>query len=571
MNLLVVAFVAGILTALAPCVLPVLPIIVGGSLAGGNDRRRPYIIVGFLALALVLFTLLLKVTTTLLGVPPVVWTIVSATLLVVIGISFIWPHGYEVIMSRFGLYNKAQSTLGKTTRRSGFWGAALVGMALGPVFSSCSPTYALILATVLPASFGLGVVYLVAYALGLATILLAAALLGRRFTSRLGWALNPEGWFKRGLGILFVLIAMAIATGFDKRAETFLTGHQLIDETKIEQTLLPGHKGVTSSNTASKGDANGAQFAIAQPSLAPELKGLTSWLNSSPLTLASLRGKVVLIDFWTYSCINCIHTLPDVESLYTKYKSDGLVVIGVHAPEFAFEHVPANVAQAVKDDHLTYPVALDNDYATWSAYNNQYWPAEYFIDREGNLRHYHFGEGDYQNNELVIRALLAEGGSSIGGSVSTAQQQSTTNHSPETYLGYERASGNANATIVKDSPTNYSYPTSLDTNQWALAGRWTAGAQSSVSGEGASLRYRFSGKQVYLVMGSDTPAMVKVTVNGKPAIAAAAAGADVSADSTVTVSGSRLYRLIQSPMVRQGELLELTFPPSVSVNAFTFD
>ncbi len=566
MGLLLAAFVAGLLTALAPCVLPLLPVIVGGSVAG-NDRRRPYLIVGALTLSVLVFTLALKATTALLGVPAAVWTSLSGGILIALGLLTIWPHTYERFMARTGWSSSSARLLDATGQRRGWLGPVLTGAALGPVFASCSPTFALILVTILPVSFGTGLVYLLVYCAGLGLFLLALALIGRRLIRRLGWAVNPTGWFKRGLGVLFVIIGLAVITGTDKTVENWLLSHQILDTTKVEQQLLPGR---TKAPATTSG---GVKFAIADPQPAPELTGLTNWINSNPLTLASLKGKVVVIDFWTYSCINCIHTLPYVQGWYDKYQKDGLVVLGIHAPEFAFEHIPANVAKAVKDDHLTYPVALDNDMATWQAYSNQYWPAEYFIDRQGRLRHYKFGEGDYDQDEKVIRALLSEDGSPVAGAVSTPAPQSHSGaQSPETYLGYERASGNANSGgLTHNAAHAYALPGSLQLDQWGLGGSWTVGGMDTAASAGATLRYRFSAKQVYLVMGSATPAKVKVLVNGRPAAESGLAGADVSPDSTATISGSRLYRLVKSSAMLNGATLELQFDSGITVNAFTFD
>ena len=574
MSLLIIAFIAGILTALAPCVLPLIPVIVGGSLAG-SDRKRPYIIVGALGVSLFVFTLALKATTALLGVPPVVWTLISGGLVLVIGITTVWPHLYERLSGKTGFYQRSQKFLGGSSQRAGWLGPVLMGAALGPVFASCSPTYALIIATVLPAGFALGVLYLAVYTLGLTGFLLLVALLGRRLTKRLGWALNPDGWFKRGLGILFIVVGIAVLTGTDKRVENYLIDHQLFNATQLEQHLLPGaSSGRSGADTATAGTA--AEFNIKNPMAAPELSGISNWINTDGETIKSLKGKVVLIDFWTYSCINCIHTLPHVEGWYKKYQAQGLVVLGIHAPEFSFEHVPANVTKAVKDRGITYPVGLDNDFATWHAYDNQYWPAEYFIDRDGKLRHYHFGEGEYDQSEAVIRALLAENGTKLGAPVEGAAQGTAAaggaNHSPETYLGYERASGNANAGgLVRDQAQVYTWPTDFGASEWALSGTWTVGAQAAVAGEGAKLRYRFSGRQAYLVMGAPAPVQVGVSVGGRPVAAAGLAGADVAGDSTARVDGSRLYRLVKSAQPQNGALLELTIPPGTALNAFTFD
>jgi cytochrome c biogenesis protein CcdA/thiol-disulfide isomerase/thioredoxin len=377
-----VAFIAGLLTVLAPCVLPLLPVIIGGSLSAGG-RWRPYLIVGSLAASLFIFTLALKVGTGLLGVPALAWSALSGGIIMVLGVFTVWPRLYDWVSAKTGFLGRSQATLARTGQLKGWLGPVLIGAALGPVFASCSPTYGLIIATILPVQFTIGLGYLALYLLGLSLFLLAIALAGRRLTSRLSWAANPHGWFKRILGGIFILVGLAIVTGLDKTAENFLIDHQLLNATVLEQYLLPSRSSGAKSDSTSATKTTGGptvQLAVTNPQPAPELTGLTNWVNSPPLDLASLKGKVVLIDFWTYSCINCIHTLPHVQGWYEKYQAAGLVVVGVHAPEFSFEHIPANVAQAVKDDHLTYPVAQDNDLATWRAYQNQYWPAEYFID-----------------------------------------------------------------------------------------------------------------------------------------------------------------------------------------------
>lgn len=571
MELILVAFIAGLLTALAPCVLPLMPVIVGSSLSGTQDRRRPYVIVASLGVSLFVFTLLLKVSTAFLGIPPIVWQLISGGIVLIFGVASVWPSLWEKASTKLGLYARSQRALGKSHQKGGMSGAVLMGFALGPVFSSCSPTYALILATVLPASLLTGSIALVAYVLGLASFLLVVALLGRKLISRLGWALNPEGWFKRGLGVIFLIFGVLIITGYDKKVENALVGHQLIDETKIEQKLLPNNAHANGLNSASNVPGT-PQMSVVSPVDAPELRGLDGWINSDPLTLASLKGKVVLIDFWTYSCINCIHTLPHVEGYYEKYKDKGLVVLGIHTPEFAFEHIKSNVAKAVKDDHITYPVALDNEYATWTAFSNQYWPAEYFIDRNGKLRHYHFGEGNYDENEKIIQALLRENGTKVDESVSASGQASSAlDQSPETYVGYDRAKNYVGTRFTPDAPASYSFPKGYGASQWALGGMWSVGAQDDTAGAEAKLRYNFTAKQVYLVMGSDTPRKVKVLVNGKPASEAGVAGVDVGADSTATIDGSRLYRLVKSDALLRGAVIELQFDSGITANAFTFD
>lgn len=338
MFLLIGAFFAGALTALAPCILPLLPVIVGGSMSGNiHDKKRPLIIVGSLAVSLFLFTLLLKATTLLIDVPPQVFTYASGAILVILGISFLFPSLYERLILVLNLQLKSQHLLGKANIKRGALGAILTGAALGPVFSSCSPVYAYILATVLPVNFGLAMVYIIAYIVGLSAMLLLIGFVGQKFVRRLRFAANPKGWFNRIIAVLFIIVGIFIITGFDKRFQTYISEHTPFDFDGLSSQLLP-----TSTKEANEGVLN------VKPYPAPGLVGLSSWINSKPLDLDKLKGKVVLIDFWTYSCINCIRTQPYLKEWDKVYRDSGLVIIGVHAPEFSFERNPDNVRDAVK-------------------------------------------------------------------------------------------------------------------------------------------------------------------------------------------------------------------------------
>jgi thiol-disulfide isomerase/thioredoxin len=284
---------------------------------------------------------------------------------------------------------------------------------------------------------------------------------------------------------------------------------------------------------------------------APAFQGISHWLNSPPLTLRRLRGKVVLVDFWTYSCINCLRTLPHLKAWYASYAKDGLVIVGVHTPEFAFEHSLSNVRSATKRYGVEYPVALDNGYGTWNAYANQYWPAEYLIDKRGHVRHAHFGEGEYPHTEQLIRTLL---GIRAGGMTNVRDTTPTELMTPETYLGAARIQNYAGLPIQQDKPATYGFPRTLGQNQLAYAGRWTIGAQRAVPSAGAGLRLHFFAKKVFLVLGGRGD--VQVLVSGKPL-------------RTVRVTSDRLYTLVDSSRELDA-ILELRFTPGVSAYAFTF-
>ncbi|MDO5067218.1 MAG: cytochrome c biogenesis protein DipZ [Propionibacteriaceae bacterium] len=547
------SFLAGVLTVLAPCVLPFLPVIVGGSLGHGS-RRRPYLIAGSLVASLLLFTLLLKASTAFLNIDPKVWAIGSGSLVVLLGLAMLFPGVWARIAAAVKLDN-AHHLLDKArTQRSETLGAVLTGAALGPVFSSCSPTYAWVIATVLPASPTTGMFYLGIYCIGMAGALLVISLAGRSLINRLGWAADPRGWFQRIVAVLFIIVGVFVATGWDKQFQAWAVD-KFPALTAFEEGLIPSSEEAI-PRRAGEGE-------IPNPSPAPELQGITSWVNSEPVTLAGLRGKVVLVDFWTYSCINCVRTQPYLNAWYERYRDAGFEIIGVHAPEFAFEKVPENVAKAVADAGIEYPVALDNDFATWRAYSNRYWPAKYLIDAEGKIRWVHFGEGDYDEAEAQIRELLGESGDKA--TVSDETLQHTPGQSPETYLGTARAAGNESGLRGGE----HDYGESADpggTNRWTLGGSWNTDAESITAlNDGAQLRYRFSGREMYLVMDGPAGARVRVEVEG----GTTPGGADVVGEY-VTIDGARMYRLVQLPEATGGTTVTLTFDKGVRANAFTF-
>ncbi len=552
-----VSLVAGLLTVLAPCVLPLLPVILGGSvLRGGHDRWRPYIITGSLVASLVLFTLLLKASTVFIHVDPRVWTYLSGGLIVVLGVSMLFPGLWSRFTQAMGIDRRSHDLLEKAHgQKNQTVSAVLTGAALGPVFSSCSPTYAWAIATVLPASTSLGMLYLSAYCVGVGAGLLAIALLGRRLLSRITWASKPGGAFQRTIAALFIAMGLFIVTGLDQVVETRLLTADPFGLTRLEQRLIPATGTTETPTQMSPGDI------VSYP--APELVGIDGWINSAPLTLAQLRGKVVLIDFWTYSCINCIRTQPYLNAWYNTYAKDGLIIIGVHAPEFAFEQVPANVQRAVTSEGITYPVALDNSFDTWNAYANNYWPAKYLIDREGRVAYTQFGEGDYGVTESKIRQLLGESASQPMVQV-TAEGPGSANQTPETYLGSDREERYVGTPGLGGGSTYTE--ASVGADEWTLGGAWDVASQAITAvSDGATLALKYTGRDVYLVMGGPPGSTVKVSVDGKASL-----GSDVGPNSTVTLSGSRLYRLVESQQSSTGATLRLTFSHGVSANAFTF-
>lgn len=564
---IVISYVAGLLSALAPCVLPLLPVILGGSLTGNKkDRWRPYIITASLVSSLILFTLLLKASTALIGIDPRVWSIGAGVLVITLGLFMLFPDAWAKLIGGLGIEHRSQGLLGKAVRqKNGVISAILIGAALGPVFSSCSPTYAWVIATVLPANLLTGMIYLTFYVLGVATMLLAIALLGRKLLERIKWASNPKGWFQRAIALLFILVGLLVATGWDKHVQTYLVEKDFLNIKSLEEKLVP--QDASSPRVDSKA-SNKERFNV-NPYDAPDFRGINSWINSEPLSLAELKGKVVLVDFWTYSCINCQRTQPYLNAWQTKYADDGLVIVGMHAPEFAFEKVPENVQRAVKDANIKYPVALDNDFSTWQAYQNRFWPAKYLIDKDGLVRYTHFGEGEYEETERIIQKLLNESGKTVQDKLEQDTASRAANgQTPETYLGYERGERFANANeFAQNKVVTYNLVPRLAKNQWSLGGNWQINDESSqAQANGAQLAINFTAGEVYLVMSGSPGSKIKVSVDGteKPG------GADVNTTNEVTIDTARLYKIVNADGVLSNKQLTLTFPAGVTVNAFTF-
>lgn len=567
MFLLFGAFIAGLLTVLAPCVLPLLPIIIGGSIGGDTkDRRRPIIIVVSLAISLIVFTLLLKVSTLFINISPELITQVSGGIIVILGLLTIFPTLYARIIAKLGIEQKSQKLLGKGfTNKSKFTGPIITGAALGPVFSSCSPVYAYILATILPVSFAEAMSYITAYVVGLAAILLVIGYYGQRAIGKVKFASNPKGWFQRTLGVIFILTGLLIFSGNAKTFQTYISTNTPFNFDGLSAKLIPGGQDI---------DKN--KLFNVKPYEAPEFAGLEKWINSDPQTLKSLKGKVVLVDFWTYSCINCIRNNPYLVKDYEAYKDKGFVVIGMHAPEFAFEKKIENVQKAVTDQKITYPVALDNDFSTWNAYNNQYWPSYYLIDAEGKVRRIHYGEGQYKETEQAIRALLEEKGEKLDKGMVTSSDKvaSSSKQTEETYLGTKRAGnfGSTPAIALGKKPGGVEFTPNADLKQnfWSLSGKWETTPELITARGNSKLQFRVAAKDVYLVAGSNLGAQnIKVTLNGKPVNMTDSAGSDVK-NSQITVTTSKLYRVLSFPKFTPDAMLELEVPDGVDLNVFTF-
>ncbi len=548
MILVLLVFLGGVLTILSPCILPVLPFVFARSQQKFLTSGLPMLVgmagtfAGIATLAAVGGAWAVRVNQYGRIIAMVMLAAFAATLL---------SRRLADWMSRpfIALGNRLISPGANGEPKSGVIPSLLLGVATGFLWAPCAgPILGLVLTgAALSGPSAHTTALLFAYAAGAAASLAVAILAGGRVFAALKRFLGTGEWIRRALGVGVLLALAAIATGADSGV---LTRVSLAGTTRLEQSLIETIHPVDGLPVAAKSD-------LAVEGYIPSLSGAVSWMNSPALTPEGLRGKVVLIDFWTYSCINCLRALPFVKAWYEKYKDYGLVVIGVHAPEFAFEKDPANVARAIRELGITYPVALDNDYAIWRGFHNQYWPAHYFIDATGAIRSHHFGEGNYRESEQTIRQMLIEAGYTslppagmtvAKGTGAEAPADEAHVLSPETYIGYRRAQSFASPEpVVRDHLQLYSAPSDMGINQWALAGSWTIEGQKAVLEKApGKIVYRFFARDLHLVLGPGTgaaPVRFRVQLDG--AAPGANHGADTDAHGEGIIREERLYQLIR--------------------------
>jgi len=582
--LILFGFVAGAATALSPCVLPVLPIVLSAGATGG--RRRPLGIVAGLAVSFTFATVVLVYVISALGLPDDFLRKLAIFVLIAFGITLMVPplaDRLEAFMSRFASRAGVAKTKGE-----GFWSGIAVGSSLGLLYAPCAgPILAGVITVSASQSFNAGrLAVALSYGIGSAVVLYVLMLGGRRIVAPLA---RRGSRLQIATGAVMVLVAVAMFGNYDVRFQSAIASDLpsfLVNPTKeLESTaaaksalasLRGGNRDGVGARAgeapAPKSDAAG-RVELPDYGPAPEFVDTQDWFNTpggEPLTLRELRGRVVLVDFWTYSCINCIRTLPYLKAWDERYRRDGLTIIGVHTPEFPFERVSSNVEEAIENEGIEYPVVQDNEQGTWNAYGNQYWPAEYFIDAKGDVRFAHFGEGSYGEKERVIRELLAEAGRKVGGGRAAARvhavSPSKTVTTPETYLGVARAERFTNP-MLSPGLHDLSAPAKLPPNEFAYHGLWKIGFDSATA-RGGSLDLNFGARRVYLVLGAPGGAgRVKVMLDGHP-ISPEEEGADVS-DGYATVEGQRLYNLVSLPRVEH-HVLELEPEPGVMAYAFTF-
>jgi cytochrome c biogenesis protein CcdA/thiol-disulfide isomerase/thioredoxin len=621
MILFVVSYLGGVLTILSPCILPVLPFVFARA-------DQPFVKSGLPLLLGMAITFAAVATLAAVGGGWAVQAnqygrLAAIVLLAFFGVTLLFPELADRLTRPLVAFGARLSDTAADATRTGssFGPSFLLGIATGLLWAPCAgPILGLVLTGA--ALQGANVqtsLLLLAYAAGAATSLAVALLIGGRVFKAMKQSLGAGEWIRRGLGVAVLAGVVAIALGLDTGlltqvsiASTANVEQALIDKAKpnpaadsssgsvvmkgdsgammAASNAMNGGPAMTGASNAMKGGPAMAMMMKAKPAVdalpvegqLPSLAGAVEWLNSPPLTAEGLRGKVVLVDFWTYSCINCLRAIPYVRAWAEKYKDQGLVVIGVHAPEFAFEKNIDNVRQATKELKLGYPIAIDNDYAIWRAFDNQYWPAHYFIDAQGRIRHHHFGEGEYDQSEKIIQQLLAEAGqASVAQDIVNVDAQGAEAaadmddvKSPETYIGFTRAENFASpGGAIPDKPQVYAAASPLQLNQWALSGDWTIGGERAVlNAPNGRIAYHFHARDLHLVMGPGAdgkPVRFRVLVDGKAPDADH--GVDTDAEGNGIVKEQRLYQLVRQSKAVADREFEIEFlDPGAQAFAFTF-
>lgn len=575
MILFLVSYLAGVLTIVSPCILPVLPFVFARA-------DRPFIRNGL--------PLLVGMALTFAGVASLAalgggWAVraneagrwIALAVMALLGLSLLLPAVGERLMRPFvaaGSWLTDRVERGSADQGD-IRSSLLLGVATGLLWAPCAgPILGLILTGAALQGAGVGsTVLLLAYAAGAATSLALALLVGGRVFKTMKGALGVGEWMRRGLGALVLVGVVAIGLGLDTGLLTRISAGST---GRLEQALLTTIGRGAPMNAAPADLAN-----LPVEGAMPPLTGATTWINSPPLTPRQLRGKVVVVDFWTYSCINCLRALPYVRAWADKYKDQGLVVIGVHTPEFAFEKSEANVRDAVRRLGVDYPVAMDNDFAVWRAFKNQYWPAHYFIDAQGRIRHHHFGEGDYDGSERVIQQLLKEAGAAdVAGDLVQVRAEGAEAAadmgrlgSPETYVGYARAENfRSPGGFARNMLKTYAAGP-LNLNDWSLSGPWRVTREhAELAAAGGRVAFRFRARDLHLVMApgaEGTPVRFRVRIDGRAP--GADAGSDIDAQGLGRIDEQRLYQLIRQTGPVGERTFEIEFlDPGVQVFAFTF-
>lgn len=577
MLIVLLAYLGGILTILSPCILPVLPFVFARADRSFARSTLP-MLAGMAGTFAIVATLAAfgggwAVQANAIGR----WA--ALALLALFGVALVLPSISDRLTRPLVALGSRLSER-QPGQKDSIWSSAVLGVATGLLWAPCAgPILGIIFTTAALRGASLSTsLLLLAYALGAATSLALALLVGGKLFARMKKSLGVGEHIRQVLGVLVLVGVACIALGLDTRVLARFSSAQTTGiETSLAQKLGIAHE---MRESEARRDAMG-EIVLPVEGKLPSLEklGIGPWFNSTALSASELKGNVVVIDFWTYSCINCLRSLPYVKAWDERYRKDGLIVIGVHAPEFAFEHDPSNVARAIKDLGIRYPVVMDNDWKLWGTLHNNYWPAHYFIDAQGRIRYHHFGEGEYDMSEKVIRQLLAEAGHAPAGTLtgiraSGAEVASNAGEvgSPETYIGYDRAERFVSpGGFVHDQSKSYSIEP-LKLNEWAFEGQWIDHLQSARSlAPGAKINFRFHARDLHLVLGSGSgkPVRFRIWIDGKAPGRDAGVDADVAGFGTVT--GQRLYQLVR----QKGEIDDRTFTiefldPNVDAFSFTF-
>jgi len=562
-TLLIFSFLAGFITILAPCIWPLLPIVFSAS-SGGGKRKSLGITLGVMT-SFMIFTLGISYIVKIFPINPNCLRLAATIIIALLGLSLLIPAlgaRFEVLINN--LLGPLQSKFKK--EGTGLGAGLVTGFSLGLVWAPCAgPILATIAALSATQSVNIKVVSVtLAYVLGLGIPLYIFSSFSAGLFKKLRRVNKYTGLIQQGFGLIMIITAILIYTNYAQalqaRVLDLFPGYsrflgQFENNSKLQKELdkLAGRK--------AQAIAEDSQKLLSEGGAAPEFSGISRWLNTPiPLSLQTLRGKTVLVDFWTYTCINCVRTLPHLTAWYERYKDDGLVIIGVHTPEFAFERETQNVQNAVKQFGITYPVAQDNDYRTWKNYQNHYWPAEYLIDARGHIRRTHFGEGGYDHTEEAIRALLKENGHPVEGDLSSINDQTPRQGiTPETYLGTNRMQRFASPERILTGDQTYTLPTELPLDHFAYQGVWNVGGQFARSGPGAALAFKFHADKVFLVIGpAHAGDKIRVLMDGKPL-------------DDIILDNQRLYDVVDIKGAIEIHTLRLEFPnEGTAVYAFTF-
>jgi cytochrome c biogenesis protein CcdA/thiol-disulfide isomerase/thioredoxin len=601
MVLLAFAFLSGVITILSPCILPLLPIVLSGGVTGG--KARPFGVVAGFVVSFTVFTLTLTAIVQALGVPAEALRIVAVVLIISFGLVMLLPRlrgVFELAASRIATLGRARGAAG-SERSGGFTGGLLVGLSLGLVWTPCvGPIMASVVGLALTQRVDGGAVFItLAYTLGTSVPMLAVMFGGRALLNRVPALTRNADRIQKGFGVLMIVVGLAIGLGWDRRFQNTVlrafpaygSGLTSVENVAAVRGALQARDsqsgGQVSSSEMNNFSVPPKKGRLGNYGPAPPIVTQGEWFNtqgfqpgreqdrepgsgeaggSPALTMEQLRGKVVLVDFWTYSCVNCVRTIPYLKAWYQAYRDQGLVIIGVHTPEFEFEKDPTNVARAIKELGVDWPVVQDNGYLQWRAYNNRYWPAHYFIDVEGRIRYFHFGEGEYAVSEQVIKDLLREAGASPNSGRVSGRAPLLEARTPETYLGYGRAERFVSAgSPVHDQAVQYRPAATRDDGQWTLEGRWTIADEYIVPLTAGVLQLRFNARNVFLVVEpEEAGGSIRVWVDGEPA----ADTADVKGGSLAPTE-SRLYQLVGLSQAGP-HLLRLEVKGKLRLFAFTF-